>query len=136
MYDIKRKQEIKEILNKELKIAFYVFTGIKMFNKKASICDVYSESTQTGKLNGALHNLFDFNYLIESINKNKDITIIKKEQELKRIEQYKVELEKLNALVEEMKKINIQANNNIMICSICKGKLIYKNSLKELKDYK
>ncbi|MBU3109475.1 hypothetical protein [Clostridium gasigenes] len=139
MYDIKRKKEIKEILNKELKIAFYVFTGIRIFNKKASICDVYSESMETGKLNGALHNLFDFDYLITDINKrykNKNITIRKRDEELSIIEEYKIELQKLNTIVEYMKTLNIKVNDDIMICSISSGKLVYTNRLKELNDYK
>ena len=139
MYNIKRRKEIKEILNRELKIAFYEFAGIRIFNKKASICDVYSESMEAGKLNGALHNLFDFDYLIKDINKrckSKNITIKKREDELRTIEEYKVELEKLNTIVEKMKTLNIQANDNIVICSISSGKLVYTNSLRDLNDYK
>lgn len=121
MEDIKRKREIKEILNKELKIVFYGFNGIKIFNKKTSIYDIYSESTKTGKLDGAVHNFFDFEYLIRDINnryKNKNITIKKRNDELRIIKEYKIDLEKLNNIVEYMKTLNIKANEDIMICSI------------------
>lgn len=135
LYNIKRKREIKEILNEELKIAFYGFTGIRIFNKRVSIYDIYTESMESGKLDGAVHKLFDFEYLIRDINE-KYVSIKKRNEELRKIEEYKKHLANLNSIVEYMKTLNIKVSDDIMICGISSGKLIYKNRLKELIGYK